>query len=134
MGHHWRLHIGNLFQSGTLLRRTSHVFNSHHKGALYSRGIFSLINTFRYLTTTAVNQIFGKLILSFGTRKLLCAGFICLIALTTLNVATIHIGTFYLGSVFLGLGMSWTGTTMVNTVINQWRPSNKGTIMNRFWI
>ena len=45
------------------------------------RGAFSLTNTIRFFTTTIVNLFFGKLVYKFGTKKLICAGFICLLCL-----------------------------------------------------
>lgn len=92
------------------------------------RSAFSLNDTFRYVTTTVVNLFFGLLISKFGTKKLMCAGFVCLIGFALLNSYAEHLYVFYIAGVLLGIGLSWTGTTMVSAVINRWCSKNKGTI------
>lgn len=91
------------------------------------RGAFALNDTFRYITTTIINLYFGKLIYRFGTKKLICAGFICLIGFALLNSIATSVYVFYFASMLLGLGLSWTGTTMISVIVNKWCPSNKGT-------
>lgn len=92
------------------------------------RSAFSVTNTLRYFTTTAVNLFFGKLVYRFGTKKLICAGFICLICFALINSFATNLFVFYLGSLFLGIGISWTGTTMASAIVNRWCKSNKGTL------
>ncbi len=92
------------------------------------RGAFSLTNTIRYFTTTILNLFFGKLVFRFGTKKLICAGFICLILFALINSFATNLFTFYLGSIFLGIGISWTSTTMASAIVNKWCKTNKGTI------
>ncbi len=92
------------------------------------RGAFALNDTFRYVTTTIINLYFGKLVYRFGMKKLICAGFLCLIAFALLNTVATTVYTFYFASVLLGLGLSWTGTTMVSSIIHRWCTNNKGTI------
>ncbi len=91
------------------------------------RGAFSLNNTFRFITTTIVNLFFGKLVYRFGTKKLICAGFVCLIAFALMNASATSLPTFYIAGILLGVGLSWTGTTMVSTIINRWCKKNKAT-------
>ena len=91
------------------------------------RGAFALNDSFRYIATTIVNLYFGKLIYKFGAKKLICAGFICLIIFAVINSMTSSLYGFYAGSIFLGIGLSWTGTTMVSAIINKWCKTNKGT-------
>lgn len=91
------------------------------------RGAFALNDSFRYITTTIVNLFFGKLVLRFGTKKLISAGFICLIGFALLNAVATSLYTFYFASVLLGVGLSWTSTTMVGVIINKWCKKNKGT-------
>ena len=93
-----------------------------------SRSAFSLSNTFRFLATTIVNLFFGKLVARYGTKKLICAGFLCLIAFALLSSVTETLLGFYVAGVLLGVGLSWTGTTMVSAVINKWCTSNKATL------
>ncbi|MBE6651475.1 MAG: MFS transporter [Ruminococcaceae bacterium] len=92
------------------------------------RGAFSLTNTIRFFTTTVVNLFFGKLVSQFGTKKLICAGFVSLICFALINSFAEHLFVFYIGSIFLGVGISWTGTTMVSAIVNRWCKSNKGTV------
>jgi MFS family permease len=90
------------------------------------RSAFSLNDTFRYVTTTILNMFFGLLVNKFGTKKLMCAGFGCLIAFALLNSYAEHLIVFYIAGILLGIGLSWTGTTMVSAVINVWCKKNKG--------
>jgi MFS family permease len=92
------------------------------------RGAFSLNDTFRYVTTMIVNLFFGVLVHRFGTKKLLCAGFTCLIAFALINATATELYMFYIGGILLGVGLSWTNTTMVSTIINRHCSSNKGAL------
>ena len=92
------------------------------------RGAFSITNTIRFFTTTIINLFFGKLVYRFGTKKLICAGFIGLICFALINSFATNLFTFYIGSIFIGIGISWTGTTMASAIVNKWCKTNKGTI------
>lgn len=92
------------------------------------RGAFSLSNTFRYLTTTVLNLFFGSLLKRFGSKKLICAGFLCLIGFALLNSVATNLITFYIAGVLLGVGLSWTSTSMMSTVVNKWCTQNKATV------
>ena len=92
------------------------------------RGAFSINNTIRFATSTIFSLYFGKLVMRFGTKKLICAGFLCLMAFSIINTYASHLYLFYIGSIFLGIGISWTSTTMISVVINRWCKRNKGTI------
>ena len=93
------------------------------------RSLYSLSDTCRFITTAVVNLFFGSLIGRIGSRKLIAAGFGCLILFSLINsIASEAIG-FWLGGVFLGLGLSWTTTAMVGHAVNQWWPERRGTVM-----
>lgn len=92
------------------------------------RGAFSLNNTFRFVTTSIVNLFFGTLIERFGTKKLICAGFLCLIAFALINSFTSSLVWFYIAGILLGIGLSWTSTTMMSSVVNKWCTKNKSTV------
>ncbi len=92
------------------------------------RSAFSLNDTFRYVATTVLNIFFGTLVNKFGTKKLICAGFGCLIAFALINSYAEHLYWFYLAGILLGIGLSWTGTAMMSTVVNVWCTQHKGTI------
>ncbi len=91
------------------------------------RGAFSLNNTFRFVTSAVMNLFFGKLVSRFGTKKLICAGFLCLIAFAVINSVATSLFWFYVAGVLLGMGLAWTTTTMVSAVINFWCKENKAT-------
>ena len=94
-----------------------------------SKALYGFSDTFRYATTTIVNVFFGSLIVKFGLKKLVGAGFIALtLSMLFYAISTTVIG-FYLAGVFLGLGVAWTTTTMVGYIINKWCTKNKGTIL-----
>ena len=92
------------------------------------RSAFSLNDTFRYVTTTVMNLFFGTLVNKFGTKKLICAGFVCLISFALINSFAEHLIMFYIGGILLGIGLSWTTTTMMSAVVNVWCKKNKGAI------
>ncbi|MBQ4517488.1 MAG: MFS transporter [Clostridia bacterium] len=93
------------------------------------RSAFSLNDSCRFVTTAIINLFFGALINKFGPKKLIGAGFLCLIASSLIYSFATNVFVFYIGGCLLGLGLSWTTTTMVGCIINQWCKENKGTIM-----
>lgn len=92
------------------------------------RSAFSLNDTFRFVTTTVINLFFGSLVNKFGTKKLMSAGFLCLIGFAVLNSYATELYVFYIAGILLGIGLSWTTTTMVSVVVNMWCDKNKGTV------
>ena len=80
------------------------------------------------MSTAVVNLFFGTLIAKFGPRKLVGAGFLCLIASTLIYATATDIAVFYLGGTFLGIGLSWCTTTMVSYLVGKWYPEKRGTI------
>lgn len=94
-----------------------------------SRGAFSLNDTFRFVSSTIVNIFFGALVNKFGTKKLLCAGFVCLIAFAVINSLATELYMFYIAGILLGVGLAWTTTTMISTILNTWtKEENRGKI------
>ena len=94
-----------------------------------SRTAFSLMNTFRFVANAIINLFFGYLVMKFGTKKLMCAGVLCLAGAMAISATANNIYLFYLAGVLLGIGFSWTGTTMIGCIINKWCKENRGTIM-----
>lgn len=92
------------------------------------RGAFSLNDTLRFAAQTILNLFFGTLVSKFGTKKLLCAGYFCMIGFAVINAYADSLYQFYIAGVLLGIGLSLSGTTMMSTVINKWCTKNKGTI------
>lgn len=93
------------------------------------RSLFSLNDSLRFITTAIINLFFGTLVNRFGTRKMVAAGFLSLIASMLIYSSAQTIYVFYIGGVLLGLGLSWTTTTMVGYVVDCWVKEHKGTIM-----
>lgn len=93
------------------------------------RSVFSFGDSCRYVTTAVVNLFFGTLVSRYGTRKLIAAGFGCLIASCLVYAVGTQVWMFYIAGALLGMGLSWTTTTMVGCVVGRWCKENKGTIM-----
>lgn len=94
-----------------------------------SRSAFSINDSCRFITTAIINIFFGTLIAKFGAKKLILAGFTSLITSMLIYAESTNVFGFYIGGVFLGIGLAWTTTTMVGSVVNKWCKKNKGTIM-----
>ena len=93
------------------------------------RSVYAINDCLRYITTAIVNIFFGTLVARFGARRLVAAGFICLICSSLCYALAPNVFVFYIGGILLGAGFSWTSTTMVGFVMNKWCKRNKGTIM-----
>ena len=93
------------------------------------RSAFALSDSSRFIATAVINLFFGSLVARFGTKKLICAGFLCLIFSMLINSFATSVPLFCIGGIFLGIGLSWTTTTMVGAVVTKWSKENKGTIM-----
>ena len=93
------------------------------------RSSFSLGDSCRYIATAVVNMFFGYLVVRFGTKKLIGAGFLSLILSLLIYATATKVYMFCIGGVLLGIGFSWTTTTMVGSVITRWCKENRGTIM-----
>ena len=93
------------------------------------RSLFSISDSCRYIATAVLNLFFGLLVMRFGAKKLIAAGFGSLIISCLLYSFGTKIYVFYLGGVFLGIGMAWCTTTLVGYVVNKWFKENRGTVM-----
>ena len=94
-----------------------------------SRGAYSVADTMRYIATAVVNVFFGVLVNKFGSKKLICAGFVALSVASLLYAIANNVFVFYVGGFVLGVGLSWTSTTIVGYVVNKVCTKNRGTIM-----
>ena len=92
------------------------------------RSLFSINDSCRYIATAVVNIFFGALIQRFGAKKLVGAGFFCLIVSTLIYANATHVWVFYIGGCFLGIGLAWTTTTMASYLVNRWFSENRGTM------
>ena len=89
------------------------------------RGVYSVNDSFRYITTSVVNIFFGALVV----RKLIGMGFLSLIGSMLMYSFAVNVAMIYIGGCLLGLGLAMTTTTMVGYVVNIWCEENRGTIM-----
>lgn len=94
-----------------------------------SRSAFSVNDSIRFLTSAVASFFFGSLVARFGTKKLMLAGFVCLMCSMFLNMVATQIWQFYIAGFFLGLGLSWLSTTMIGSIVVRWFPSKTGTLM-----
>ncbi len=93
------------------------------------RGLFSIGDSIRFITTAIVSMFFGTLVNKFGVKKLILAGFSSQILCMLLYSFGNRVFVFYIGNFFLGVGLSWTATAMVGCIVNKWCKEKKGTIM-----
>lgn len=94
-----------------------------------SRSAFSITQTIRYVVVAIVNLFFGTLIVKFGAKTLMVAGYFCLSIAMLIYTFVNDIWLFYLGGIFMGLGFAWTGTSVIGYVVNLWFKENRGTVM-----
>ena len=93
------------------------------------RSLVSIGESLRYIATAVVNVFFGFFIAKFGPKKLICVGFLALIASMLLYAYATNLFVIYIGGTLLGIGLSFTATTMVGYIVGMWCSKNKGTIM-----
>ncbi len=94
-----------------------------------SRSSYSVTTSVRYVGTAVMNLFFGILVFRFGYKNMIVAGFSSLIISTFIYSIAETVLVFSIGSLFLGIGLSFTTTTMVGSVLNRWCEKNKGTVM-----
>ena len=93
------------------------------------RSLFSLNDSCRYIMTAVMNVFFGAAVSKFGTKRMIGFGFASLIASMLIYAYASSIAWFCVGGCFLGIGLAFTTTTMVGSVVNQWCRDKKGRIM-----
>ncbi len=93
------------------------------------RSAFSVNDSLRFLSSAVMSVFFGSLISKFGAKKLITFGFASLVLSNIFYSVASNVYTVYLGGILLGVGLSFTTTTMVGSIVNTWCKENKGTIM-----
>lgn len=93
------------------------------------RSAFSVSDTCRFIASAIVNAFFGSLVSRFGTKKLIISGITALIISMLLSAIADKVVLFYIAGAVLGIGLSWTSTTMVGSIIMRWCKNNVGTVM-----
>lgn len=94
----------------------------------FRRSDYALATSCRFFATAAINIFYGYLVKKFGTKKLLVAGIICLMASIYMNIIATNILMFCISELILGIGFSWTSTGMIGSIITRWCRENTGTI------
>ena len=89
------------------------------------RALYSFYGSIRAICGAVFSMFFGFLVLKFGPRKLIGAGFVCLIGSCLSFAVAEGLGLIYLGGALLGIGLSWTTTSMVAYVVHHWCRENK---------
>ena len=93
------------------------------------RRLFSIGDSFRYITTAVLNLFFGVQIAKMGPKKMILSGFAALIVSCLLYAYGNTLWVFYLAGIFLGMGLAWCTTTVVGFVIGKWFTEHTGTVM-----
>lgn len=93
------------------------------------RGLFTINDSMRYITTAILSFFFGHIVMKIGPRKMVGAGFAFLITSFTIYSFSTTYWQFYIGGAFLGAGICWTTTTIVGYIVENWFTNAKGTIM-----
>ena len=94
-----------------------------------SRSAYATTSSIRFITTALTNVFFGLLVHKFGTKKLMLLGFGSLITSSVVCSFANGLPALLVGSLFLGIGISFTSTTMVGTIINRHCKKNTGTYL-----
>lgn len=93
------------------------------------RRLFSIGDSFRYITTAVLNLFFGVQIAKMSPKKMILSGFAALILSCLLYSYGTSLPVFYLAGIFLGVGIAWCTTTVVGFVIGKWFTEHVGTVM-----
>jgi len=93
------------------------------------RGLFTVNDSMRYLSTALLNFFFGALVMRLGARRMVGFGFSFLIAACLIYSVSNTYWQFYIGGLFLGAGFAWTSTTIVGHIVEHWFTNSKGTVM-----
>jgi len=94
-----------------------------------SRSLFSLNDTVRFVISAVLNVFFGSLVVKFGPKKMIIAGFASLIGAMLSYTLADNVFVFYLGGALLGVGTSFTTTATVSCIVSKWFQQHRGTVM-----
>lgn len=94
-----------------------------------SRSAYAVSYSLRYISTAVVNIFFGNLLMKFGTRKLIGAGLVILVASCVADAVAETVVGLYIAGILLGVGLTFAGTTVIGCVIRQWFPDHQGAVL-----
>ena len=84
------------------------------------RSIFSVNDSFRYVSSALISLSFGTLMQRFGVRKMVAFGFASLALSMFLYSVANTVPVFYIGGVLLGVGLTFTSGSMTSSIIRRW--------------
>lgn len=84
------------------------------------RSLFSINDSFRYVSSAVISVFFGRLLHKYGVRKMVAFGFVCLIGSLLLYAYANTLPMFYLGGILLGVGLAFTSGSMTSSIIRRW--------------
>lgn len=96
-----------------------------------SRSQFASISTIRFLISSLIYFIFGKLCQKTGIRNLAVIGMLTLVAaFFILSIGSKEaVYMFYVGAFFWGFGSALTNNSVASTLVNNWFNKNNGLIL-----
>ncbi len=97
-------------------------------GLNVSRGVFSLSESIRFVVTALMNLCFGLFVAKLGQKAMIAIGFACITGGLMIYSVAPQIYVYWIGAILLGIGISFTTTTMIGSIMNSWCDKNKGTI------
>lgn len=84
------------------------------------RSLFSINDSFRYVSSAIINLFFGTLLYKYGIRKMVGFGFLALVGSMLLYSIADSIIVFYIGGILLGIGLTFTTGSMTSAIIRRW--------------
>ncbi len=84
------------------------------------RSLFSINDSFRYVSSAIINLFFGTLLYKFGVRKMVGFGFFCLVGSMLIYATASNLILFYVGGTLLGVGLTFTTGSMTSSIIRRW--------------
>lgn len=94
-----------------------------------SRSVYSINDTIRFATSAVLNFFFAFFIEKFGSKVLICAGFVAFTCGALLFGFAEHVALLYVGSFLFGVGWAWSGTAIVGRVVRKVCGKNLGVVL-----
>lgn len=90
------------------------------------RSVYSVSNSIRYVVQVVTALFLGTLVERFRIRKIVCAGFILMIASVLFRACATKFYHLYIGGALWGVGIIFVGNTMASIIVRQWFHQNVG--------
>lgn len=95
----------------------------------FSRGMFSVVFSLRFIITSVVNAFYGKINKCLETRKMASIGFFMLAVTFTAFSLAQKITVFYIFGVILGVALAFTSTAVAAQLVRDWFSSHRGLVL-----